>query len=183
MSGVLLKLKQLDVLALTVASTCLLQMVSIGGPLMAQAAPQVCGGAIVKSYCIRPGANLREAQLTGATLTNINLTGLALTGLFSGGINGNPTLPTGWKLVNGYLIGPGANLQSANLSNTNLWGGTMTNVNLTGAALNNANVSRAKLMNAKLTNAKLTNANLSYANLTGATCPNGVVHGKAGATC
>ena len=61
------------------------------------------------------GANLSNANLSGADLSNANLTDANLTdanlvGVISGGITGNPTLPTGWKLVNGHLIGPNANL-------------------------------------------------------------------------
>jgi uncharacterized protein YjbI with pentapeptide repeats len=60
------------------------------------------------------GANLTGATLTGATLTGANLTGATLTGVTSEGIMGNPAaLPTGWKLMNGYLVGP-----TGKLSNT-----------------------------------------------------------------
>jgi hypothetical protein len=63
------------------------------------------------------GANLTDAILTGAnlsgaTLTDANLSGADLTGaildkVISGGIIGEPSsLPTGWYLVNGFLIGP-----------------------------------------------------------------------------
>ena len=59
-------------------------------------------------------ANLTGATLTGATLTGANLTGANLTGVTSGGITGTPAaLPTGWKLMNGYLVGP-----TGKLSNT-----------------------------------------------------------------
>jgi uncharacterized protein YjbI with pentapeptide repeats len=113
------------------------------------------GWSLVSGYLVGPGANLTGALLSGANLTNAtltganlsgaNLSGATLTGVTSGGITGTPAaLPAGWTLVDGYLIGPGANL---------------TGANLTGADLTNAN----------LTNAILTNANLSGTNLTGAT--------------
>ena len=81
-------------------------------------------------------ANLKGANLTGATLTNAklgraNLTnaivtsarmggasvnGATVTGLLSGSVSGTPnSLPTGWQLNTGYLMGPGANLTGANL--------------------------------------------------------------------
>ena len=71
------------------------------------------------------GANLSDANLSNANLSNANLTaadlrGANLTGVKSGGITGTPfTLPTGWAtgwvLINGYLIGSGANLANANM--------------------------------------------------------------------
>ena len=48
----------------------------------------------------------------------------------SGGVTGPATLPAGWSLVDGYLLGPDANLVGADLSGDNL-----TGVNLYGANL------------------------------------------------
>ena len=61
------------------------------------------------------GANLNGASLTGANLTGATLTNANLIGVISGGIIGTPTLPTGWILFTGYLMGPGANLTGATL--------------------------------------------------------------------
>ena len=88
-------------------------------------------------------------ELNGADLNNANLTGANLTGLSSGSITGTPaSLPQ--LLINGYLVGLGANL---------------TGANLTGADLNNANLTGASLLATNLDNADLTNANLSRANI------------------
>ncbi|MBU6362972.1 MAG: pentapeptide repeat-containing protein, partial [Acidobacteria bacterium] len=79
------------------------------------------GWILTNGYLVGPGANLTSASLSSANLTGINLTGAILTGVQSGAITGVPsTLPQGWILTNGYLVGPGANLTSASLSSANL---------------------------------------------------------------
>ncbi len=76
-------------------------------------------------------ANLTNADLNTADLTNTDLTGANLTGVRSGSIVGTPSsLPAGWQLINGYLVGSGANLTGANL-----YGADLTNADLTGANL------------------------------------------------
>jgi len=134
------------------------------------------GWQLVVGYIIGPGANLTGANLMDADLTNVNLTGAdltgahldgatltgaTLTGVISGGITGPPaSLPTDWRFVDGYLIGPYADLTGATLTGADLTWPT----NLSGANLN-----RATLTGANLTGAALTNANLLGATLTGAT--------------
>ena len=84
------------------------------------------------------GANLTNANLSYATLTGsgADLTGTTLAGVQSGSINSSQLiLPTGWQLVVGYIIGPGANLTGANLMDADLTGAILTNTDLTGAAL------------------------------------------------
>lgn len=78
-------------------------------------------------------------------LNGVNLTGSILTGdagsgeIQSRGNTGIPlALPTDWKLVKGYLVGPGAWLESANLSGADLTGANLTGANLTGAILTGA---------------------------------------------
>ena len=145
------------------------------------------------------GADLHAAIFTGATLTGATLTGAdmsstslvnakmastalggtnmasaALTGVSSGSITGSPSLPLGWKLIHGYLIGRGANLAAADLHGQNLQESTIEDANLIGANLASANVSSVVAVHANLTNAKLTSANLStsdfrYAIFKGAT--------------
>ena len=84
------------------------------------------------------GANLTNANLSYATLTGsgADLTGTTLAGVQSGSINSSQLiLPTGWQLVVGYIIGPGANLTGANLMDADLTGAILTNTDLTGATL------------------------------------------------
>ena len=164
------------------------------------------------TYLVGPSANmtgwpltscsLANANLTGATLTNdglgnVDFTGTTLTGVISGGISGTPiNLPTGWVVLGGYLIGPGANLTGANLAGLDLTGLDLTGATLTGATLTGATLTgvasggiigapnslpsnwilvggylvgpSANLTNAAFHSATLTGANLTNANLTSA---------------
>ena len=65
------------------------------------------------------------------------------------------SLPADWMCVDGYLIGPGADLVGANLSDANL-----TGADLAGADLTGANLSETNLTDADFTGADLTNDNL-----------------------
>lgn len=66
-------------------------------------------------------ANLSYTTLTGTNLTGVSLGGANLSGVKSGQIRGIPnSLPTGWKLVSGFLIGNGARLTSANIDKADL---------------------------------------------------------------
>ena len=120
------------------------------------------------SGAILTKANLTNAKLTGADLRNASLGAATLKGVI-GKINGffGTRLPDGWKLVKGYLIGPGANLTDADLSGADLKGDNLTGANLTGANLTDANLSDANLSGADLRGANLTKANLTGANLKG----------------
>ncbi|MEI6700868.1 MAG: pentapeptide repeat-containing protein, partial [Actinomycetota bacterium] len=172
--------------------------------------PGVSFGATVGGIFVYPGANLTGLNFTGLDFGTVDLTGaiftgthlgganlshVTLTGVASGSIIGDPdALPSQWKLVNGYLVGQGANLSGANLTSQNLAG-----VKLTGADLNNAKFASSNFLNvssggiigrpaslptdwqllggyligpgadltgATLTNASLTNANLANVNFT-----------------
>jgi uncharacterized protein YjbI with pentapeptide repeats len=92
------------------------------------------------------GAFLQNAILTGTNLDEAELRGAVLTGVVSGGITGTPnSLPDGWKLINGFLVGPGADLTSADLKGADLSGMDLTGVILTGAKLDGANLTGTKL--------------------------------------
>ncbi|HEY8080569.1 MAG TPA: pentapeptide repeat-containing protein, partial [Acidimicrobiales bacterium] len=148
--------------ALVVLSTASCAGVLVGAPA-AQAVSRCANfspGADL-SNCNLTGANLSGKNLTGANLTGTNLksanltnvrmskakvgsanfTGSTLAGVFSGGLTGYPTaLPSYWGLVNGYLVGPdanltGATLAGANLSFAHLAGATITNASFAGANL------------------------------------------------
>ena len=143
------------------------------------------------------GANLTRAILSGSTLTRASLTNADLTGVSSGEIKGAPTsLPTQWKLTKGYLVGPGANLKFADLSNVDLTNAYLNSARLDfvasggiigtpsslpldwslvggyligqNAELREANLAGANLASATLAGANLTGANFTGANLTGA---------------
>ena len=87
------------------------------------------------------GADLTSAVLTGADLTNANLANAFLPYIVSGRIIGVPrVLPAGWTLVNGFLIGPWANLTGADLTGADLTGANLTNATLAGAKFAAANL-------------------------------------------
>ena len=126
------------------------------------------------------GANLTGANLTGATLTGTDLEGATLNtvafnmwGLISGGITGPPaSLPTDWRFVDGYLIGPYADLTGATLTGADLtWPTNLSGANLTGATLTGADLTGAALTDATLTGATLTGATLTDVQSGGITGP------------
>ncbi len=132
------------------------------GGIVERPAALPTGWKLEQGYLIGPGADLTNAalgglDLTGMDLTNtnlansnldgVNLTNATLTGVQSGGITGTPhALPAHWQLIDGFLIGPGANLADSNLNNTDLVGANLTNADLANVNLNGVN-----LMNATLT--------------------------------
>ena len=145
------------------------------------------GWQIVNGYLFGPGADLsdanlsnasiRHADLRGANLSGANLAntilhkGARLSGVISGRISGTPQyLPAGWRLANGYLVGPGANLYRANLAGqdlrfANLHGAQLSQARLGGSDLAHANLTRANLIGSNLVKANVHGASLSYANL------------------
>ena len=112
------------------------------------------------------GANLSDATLTDANLTGTQLSGANLVLVTSGGIIGTPSsIPTHYLLFNGYLIGSGAILTNANLTNLNMPSAGLVDANFTGADLTDANLEGTSLYNSNLNNTNLTGANLSNASL------------------
>ncbi len=97
------------------------------------------------------GANLTNADLEGATLADATLTGATLADatladVSSGGIIGTPAaLPSLWSLIDGYLIGPQANLTGGDLAGANLSGANLTDDILVGADINGTTLSGANL--------------------------------------
>ncbi len=124
-------------------------------------------------------ATLINTTLTGANLTDATLSGASLVGVISGGVVGTPSsLPSDWTLVAGYLIGPEANLNYADLSDANLDG-----VDLTSATISDANLSGANLTDANLTNANLDGADLTGVTWNNTTCPDGTNSNNDRDTC
>ena len=116
------------------------------------------GGAVLGS------ANFTTASFAGTALGTLNLSTSTLTGVSSGGTSGSPQLPTGWRLLSGFLVG-----SSANFSGTNFTGADFSNMTgLSGINFTNANLSNVNFTNSSLTGFVLTGANLSGANLSGA---------------
>lgn len=111
-------------------------------------------------------ANLTEAVFTSATLSGAKLTGAILTGAMSGKITGTPAaLPVNWDLVNGYLLGPGANVQHGSFPGLNLTGADLAGALLYADDFTGANLSGADFANAQLVDITLTRTDISGANL------------------
>jgi uncharacterized protein YjbI with pentapeptide repeats len=131
--------------------------------------------SLINGLLIGPGADLSGAHLENIGLSARDLTGVILTGAYvdgldlsysnlsmakSGSLKGTPDqLPTDWRLIDGYLIGAGANLSSASLQGFNLAG-----MNLQGANFTAANLSQASFAEADLSGAVFSGGT----NLTGA---------------
>jgi len=99
------------------------------------------------------GANFTSSNLTTATLTNADISGAifttaTFTGIITGGLSSGvggvtaPTLPTGYVVRAGFIVGPNVNLVNANLSSTDLSGQSLAGTNITGANLLSATFTR-----------------------------------------
>lgn len=71
---------------------------------------------IIKGYILGPNVNLTDANISDSDLTDLDLSNCILKGVISGKIIGAPILPSGYKLINGYILGPDVNLSNADLS-------------------------------------------------------------------
>jgi uncharacterized protein YjbI with pentapeptide repeats len=129
---------------------------------------------VVSGYLFGPGANLQGADLSNAELFDLNINGVDLSGtsllqLKSARLTGTPSgLPAGWRVLGGYLLGPTADLESAEMAGLDLSGQNLAGANLKWARLQLTNLSGANLEGADLTNAFLAGANLVSVNLEGA---------------
>jgi uncharacterized protein YjbI with pentapeptide repeats len=124
------------------------------------------------------GAHITSSTISGSKFDRSIFTGATLTGtkfgrdffiqsefqsVVSGGVVGTPdSLPLNWQVVNGYLVGPTANLHGALLSNAHVIDADFTGADLTGATFAGATVS-----NSSFTRANLMGTTLAGATLTG----------------
>lgn len=81
------------------------------------------------------GVDATDATFTGANLNDTAFNGATLTGVTSGAVTGTPTLPAGWLLINGYLVGQGADLSGANFTGANFYGANLVEANMSGDTL------------------------------------------------
>jgi hypothetical protein len=107
--------------------------------------------------------------LTGPILTGADMSNATLDGVSASAIVGTPSLPAGWKVIKGYLVGPGANLGGADLSGANL-----AFLDLRAASFVGANLTNALLGGADLEGADLRDALLTGVTWGSTTCPDGV---------
>jgi len=112
--------------------------------------------AIRDGYFVGTQANLTNAELTDVNMNGINLSRATLNGLKSRNVTGTPLLPSRYRMVKGYVVGPNVNLMGADFTNQSL-----VNLHLVGADLRNA-----KLINANFAGANITNAMFRGADMT-----------------
>jgi uncharacterized protein YjbI with pentapeptide repeats len=160
------------------------------GATMPNAATSV-RGASGNGYIVGPGvslvgANLAGIDLSGATFigadidsavftTTTNLTNITTGELRNSGLATFPATPpqsTAYFVRNGFIVGPGVRLLSADLSG----------ITLTGYSIARANLANANLTNAVFTGADISGANLTDANLTGVISTGGGITGGNPAT-
>jgi uncharacterized protein YjbI with pentapeptide repeats len=119
-------------------------------------------------------ADLTDTDLSGADLSGVDLTGATLTGanlqnVSSGDITGTPTaLPANWIMVDGYLIGPGADLAGAELALSDMSLVDLSGANLSAADLSNAAIQHSNLADADLAAADLDNVDMNDDTMTDA---------------
>ena len=119
-------------------------------PTLPSAYYSIIGGYFVGPYVDLSASNLTSQSLANTNITGANFTNATFTGVTSGGISSTatisgvtatvaPTLPTGYGLTGGYIIGPNMNFAGADLS-----GFDFTNVNLSGTVFTGANITYVK---------------------------------------
>ncbi len=167
-----------------------------GASLTGESRQEILSGANLTgaklSQALMDGANLTGAKLTRANLTDAKMSAVVLAGVRiggailtgadltnvesgTGGITGTPAaLPPNWMITGGFLIGPTAFLELADLHGLDLSGAdlgeaNLAEANLTAADLDGANLASAQLFFGDLSGANLTDANMSRSNLNQAT--------------
>jgi len=90
-------------------------------------------------------SDLYSADLSGFNLSGLNFSGAIFTGVSSGNVSGNPVLPSGYSIVNGYIVGPGVDLSNADLTNQDLTGVDLSGADLSGTDLGGANMTNATI--------------------------------------
>ncbi|MGB7049969.1 MAG: pentapeptide repeat-containing protein [Acidimicrobiales bacterium] len=122
---------------------------------------------------------LVAADINGANLNNNNNTATGgdnyLDVIEWGGLTGTPTtLPSGWGITEGYLLGPGiapSGPYGANLSNGQLVNIDLTDANLTSAYLTDANLTNVNMTDTDLYGASFSGATLTNITWNSTTCP------------
>ena len=110
--------------------------------------------------------SIEDVNVSRANLQNTNLTGLSLRGWIAANVTGEPIgLNPDWQSLNGYLLGPGANLSTVNFSGVDLRNAKLKDVNFIYANLSGANLAGVDLSGVNMTGVNLNGANLTGSNL------------------
>ena len=110
-------------------------MAIVRTPLLASAARWPAGWRVENGLAIGPGADLSFADLRKMKFTG-SFAGVLLDGVVSGSttIVQKETLPKGWTLAHGYLVGKRVTLNGANFAGDTFDGTDMTEANLDGSS-------------------------------------------------
>lgn len=133
-------------------------------------------------YTDLSGADLSHADLTKVAMRGADLTGTVLgtatiTGVVSGLNVGTPaSLPADRPMIGGFIMNPGAQLVSADVSGLDLSG-----VDLSGSMLQYANLTGTNLTGANLANTYLNGATLQGTNVTGVDLTGAIFDGATSA--
>lgn len=100
-------------------------------------------------------ASFENVSLGGAVFENVTLADVR-----SSGIDGEAMFPENWVIANGYIVGPKAHLEGANLDNTDLSGLDLREIFAPSASFVGANLSSVHFLNASLNGANFNGANL-----------------------
>jgi uncharacterized protein YjbI with pentapeptide repeats len=105
------------------------------------------GWALVGGCLFGPNAKIYDCQLDGAVLSERSLGGIRSSGLY-----GTPeSLPSGWVIGNGHLIGSGANLDNSDLSNLDLSNLQLSNMSIRNSKMVGTNIEGAIFVNVDFT--------------------------------
>ena len=130
------------------------------------------------SYMDLSGVNLQQYNLNGANLEGTQLEKATLMYVRASSISGIPkSLPTGYQIKFGYLLGPmsdltGSDLRSKDLTSTSLAGSLLDRANLDNSNISNADLSNCTLVEASMKKTNLTKSNLQEADLSKADLSN-----------
>jgi uncharacterized protein YjbI with pentapeptide repeats len=128
-----------------------------------KASGSVAGRAGTDTYIIGP-----YVRITGMDLSNVDISNIptaSFTGLITGSLlnTGSAVLPSGYVFLNGYIVGNGVSLESADLASQTFANLSMRAVDLSGATLTSATFTNTDLSGASLRNNNLSGLNLSTA--------------------
>jgi len=107
--------------------------------------------------------SLKQGHIVAASVDNTDFSGADLAYMHAEDVTGTPAaLPSDWRLIRGYLIGPDANMIGDEFPGADLSG-----IDLAGAAIGLGSFAGANLSNANLRGAGLGLVGMAGANLSG----------------
>ena len=126
---------------------------NVSGIWLTQPSGSYSDWSIVGGYLLGFSANCTEFDFRNLNLSGVKLSSANLTNIIGGPFVGTPSIiPSTWKIINQYLLGPSVVLINANISNQDLSG-----VDLSVAQINGANISGTDFRFANISNLQSNN--------------------------